>query len=110
MDTPQVTPDLLHGTATLLTAAQVVLGPATDGGWWALGLRDPARASALRWVPMSRPDTGALTLAALGSDAVPAAVLSDVDTLEDAVRVAGDIPDSRFAAAVAAVAAVGARW
>jgi len=108
MDTPQVSPDLLHRTATQLTGAPVVLGPATDGGWWALGLRDPARASVLRWVPMSQSDTGARTLEALGSDAVPAAVLSDVDTMADAVRVAGEIPDSRFAAAVASVAAVGA--
>jgi hypothetical protein len=109
MDTPQVSPELLRHTAGLLTNADVVLGPATDGGWWALGLRDPARASVLRWVPMSTSDTGARTLEALGSDAVPASVLSDVDTLEDAIRVAAEIPDSRFAAAVAAIAAVGAR-
>ena len=109
MDTPQVTPDLLYNTAMLLTTAPVVLGPAMDGGWWALALRDPARASVLRWVPMSQPDTGEKTLAALGSDSVPGTVLSDVDTIDDAVRVAGEIPESRFAAAVASVAAVGAR-
>jgi uncharacterized protein len=109
MDTPQVTPELLHSTASLLATAPVVLGPATDGGWWALGLRDPARAGVLRRVPMSRSDTGAKTLAALGSDAVAGVMLSDVDTIDDAVRVAGEIPDSRFAAAVASVAAVGAR-
>jgi uncharacterized protein len=109
MDTPQVTPDLLSGTAALLADADVVLGPAEDGGWWALGLRDPLRANALRDVPMSRADTGARTLAALarsGTDAMISATLSDVDTYVDAIRVAERIPTSRFAAAVAAVARV----
>jgi glycosyltransferase A (GT-A) superfamily protein (DUF2064 family) len=108
MDTPQVTPELLRRTAAMLAETQVVLGPAADGGWWALGLRDPLRASALRWVPMSRPDTGAQTAAALGPGVRMAARLSDVDTLSDAVRVAERIPLSRFADAVAAISAVGA--
>jgi uncharacterized protein len=106
MDTPQVTPDLLAGTVALLAEAPVVLGPAEDGGWWALGLRDPLRANALCDVPMSKNDTGARTLAALarpGTDAMISAVLSDVDTVVDAIRVAERIPASRFAAAVAAV-------
>ena len=108
MDTPQVTPELLAGTAALLTEGEIVLGPAEDGGWWALGLRDPHRAKALRDVPMSRGDTAAHTLAALarrGTDAMITSTLSDVDTMDDALRVARDIPDSRFAAAVSDVAA-----
>jgi len=56
MDTPQVTPDLLASCASFGEAA---LGLAVDGGWWALGLRDPLRAGVLRDVPMSRADTGA---------------------------------------------------
>jgi len=38
---------------------------ATDGGWLALGLSDPRDAGFLLGVPMSRPDTGAHTLAGL---------------------------------------------
>jgi hypothetical protein len=103
MDTPQVTAELLADTAALLDRGDVVLGPAEDGGWWSLGLRDPRRAEALRHVPMSRGDTAARTLAALArrdTDVLVTTTLSDVDTMSDAVRVADALPGSRFAAAV----------
>jgi glycosyltransferase A (GT-A) superfamily protein (DUF2064 family) len=109
MDTPQATPGLLAETAALLRRrGDIVLGPAPDGGWWALGLGDPRRAAALRGVPMSRGDTAAHTLAALvrrGTSAMVTATLSDVDNFADAVRVADALPGSRFATAVAAVSA-----
>ncbi|MEU7476151.1 DUF2064 domain-containing protein [Lentzea sp. NPDC042327] len=95
MDTPQVTPSLLASAAEFDEAA---LGFALDGGWWALGLRDPLRASVLLDVPMSRDDTGAQTLEALRGmkvDALPP--LSDVDTVADALTVAAQVPGSRFA-------------
>ncbi|HWE88741.1 MAG TPA: DUF2064 domain-containing protein [Pseudonocardiaceae bacterium] len=103
MDTPQVTPDLLAGAAGALDSSPAVLGPATDGGWWALGLRDPRHAQALRAVPMSRSDTAERTRRALPVSVVTDAILSDVDTMADAERVAVTVPDSRFARAVAAV-------
>ncbi|WP_326957621.1 TIGR04282 family arsenosugar biosynthesis glycosyltransferase [Amycolatopsis sp. NBC_01286] len=108
MDTPQVTPDSLAATIApvLQDGRDCVLGPAADGGWWALGLTDPRRAQALAGVPMSRDDTGERTLRALitcGLEPWQAAELSDVDTMTDARRVALECPDSRFARAVAAV-------
>ncbi|MCG8924891.1 DUF2064 domain-containing protein [Lentzea sp. CC55] len=104
MDTPQVTPALLESCAQFDEAA---LGPALDGGWWALGLRDPLRASVLRDVPMSRADTGARTLEALhGLRVRTLPQLSDVDTMADARAVAAQVPGSRFAAALTRVAAV----
>jgi glycosyltransferase A (GT-A) superfamily protein (DUF2064 family) len=108
MDTPQVTPGLLAATAMALDEAEVVLGPAKDGGWWALGLRDPNRAAALREVPMSRGDTAARTLEALtrkGNSSKRAECLSDVDTMADALWVASGMSGSRFASAVARGAA-----
>ena len=104
MDTPQVTPRLLGDLADRLATGPAVLGDAEDGGWWALGLRDPAHAEALREVPMSQVDTAAWTRYALARRGLRVASgprLTDVDTLRDAVAVARDLPGSRFAAAVA---------
>lgn len=106
MDTPQVTSRLLTEAATRLDATDAVLGQAADGGWWALGLRDPAHADVLALIPTSRADTGTRTLEVLRGKGLTVGelpVLSDVDTMADAARVAADIPASRFAAAVARV-------
>ena len=86
MDTPQVTAALLDECATTLLASEAVLGMASDGGWWVLGVHDPVAAEALRDVPMSRADTGALTLTALtatGLDVAIVATLTDLDTIDD---------------------------
>lgn len=104
MDTPQITPALLDRVALGLGSADVVLGPAEDGGWWALALRDPAHAAVLRDIPMSTPDTHALTVAALLARRLvvqPSARLRDVDTAADALAVARACPTGRFATAVA---------
>ncbi|NIJ10455.1 hypothetical protein FHU38_000799 [Saccharomonospora amisosensis] len=106
MDTPQLTPALLRSVADDLRTHEAVLGPAFDGGWWVLALREPTRACVLAGVPMSQPDTAALTRRALAATGLPVTrtdPLCDVDTMADAVRVAELIPDSRFAAAVRAI-------
>jgi uncharacterized protein len=108
MDTPQASAGLLAEAADRLRADSVdaVLGPAEDGGWWALGLRDPRAAEALREVPMSTPDTGARTREALRARGLRVGTLptlSDVDTVADALRVAALAPGGRFARAVAAL-------
>lgn len=106
MDTPQLTPAMVVEAMAALRDADAVLGPAHDGGWWALGLREPRHAAALRDVPMSRCDTGALTNEALAGRELrvtPLPVLSDVDEMVDAREVAHLVPDSRFARAVAEV-------
>ncbi|MCY1136720.1 glycosyltransferase [Actinoplanes sp. Pm04-4] len=108
MDTPQAGPALLAEASARLTAgdADAVFGPATDGGWWALGLRDPTHASVLRDIPTSTGETGALTRAALEALGLRVATLpqlTDVDTAPDALAVAALCPPgSRFRAAVAA--------
>lgn len=106
MDTPQVTVDDLANAARRLQDPKVdaVLGPASDGGWWALGARDPAWARVLTDVALSQTNTGSQTLAALrraGACVVALPVLSDVDTLDDVLRVARQTgPDSYFRAVV----------
>jgi uncharacterized protein len=108
MDTPQVTPALLIRAVARLAADGVdaVLGPAEDGGWWALGLRDPVHAAALRDVPMSTAETYERTRSALESRGLRVAdlpVLRDVDSAADAHAVAALCPPgSRFAATVPA--------
>lgn len=110
MDTPQAGVDLLAGAVRRLGRgdADAVLGYAEDGGWWALGLRDPSHGQALRDVPMSTSDTGALTLAALrarGLRVETLPTLRDVDTYVDARAVAAHCPaGSRFAVAVSELA------
>lgn len=101
MDTPQVTPDQLTAVATALDGADAVLGAARDGGWWVLGLRDPALAETLPTVPMSLATTYRDTRAALvrrGATVRGTETLADVDTVADAQWVATAAPHSRFAA------------
>jgi glycosyltransferase A (GT-A) superfamily protein (DUF2064 family) len=103
MDTPHVTPQLLAEVAGGLADADAVLGPADDGGWWALALAQPRHAAALRGVPMSTSYTAVLTAAALRRRGLTlrwASQLSDVDTVTDAWTVAQARPRGRFAAAV----------
>ena len=106
MDTPQAGPALLAACLERLGAPGTdgVLGLATDGGWWAMGLRDPRAAELVARVPTSRDDTGERTLRALRDAGLRIALLpelTDVDTAADARAVADAAPDGRFAAAVA---------
>jgi len=102
MDTPQVTPELLEAAIRPLAdgTADAAFGPAHDGGFWLLGLRRPDPRLVLG-VPMSAADTGAVQLARLLAAGLRVRQLPrclDVDTAADAVAVAGQIPQSRFAA------------
>lgn len=106
MDTPQLHAHLLdEALRTVEGSASAALGLAHDGGWWALALRDPRRATIITDVPTSRDDTGPRTMnalrAALGAvEVAELEPLSDVDTVDDAVRVSELAPHGRFARAV----------
>ena len=102
MDTPQLTSELLSSFDP--SRYDACLGRADDGGYWCIGFADPAHASAIRGVPMSRSDTAAhqlerLTLAGLRVQLLP--TLVDVDTIETALQVARLAPHTRFAAELA---------
>lgn len=101
MDTPQLRPEHL---AVPLDGwpddADAVMGPASDGGWWSLGFREPT-GDLLRGVPMSRDDTGVQQrrrIEQAGLRLHTLATLTDVDTYESAMEVAEADPLTRFAA------------
>jgi len=107
MDTPQVTPELLSLDLSR-PGVTAWLGPALDGGWWALGLRDPLRQArrVLTGVPMSTPATGRLQhrrLVEASLTVAPLPLLRDVDEPADAFTVAAEAPGTRFARALAAL-------
>ncbi|OBH02971.1 MULTISPECIES: DUF2064 domain-containing protein [unclassified Mycobacterium] len=101
MDTPQVTAALLSACARKLLGAPAILGMAHDGGWWVLGVAAPTMAECLRTVPMSRPDTGELTLKALRDNGIRVTQvqrLADIDVADDVAAVRDACgPESRFA-------------
>jgi uncharacterized protein len=105
MDTPQVTAaGLSEGLATL-GRADAVLGAASDGGYWAIGLRE-ADSDVFAGVPMSRGHTGAVQRArldALGLRTAELPPLLDVDDIHDARAVAAAAPSGRFAVALGAI-------
>ncbi|MFI1294326.1 DUF2064 domain-containing protein [Streptomyces sp. NPDC020792] len=110
MDTPQLTTDLLGDIGR--EGHDAWFGPAADGGFWALGFADPARAAALvRGVPMSTDRTGAMLrcrLVEAGLSVSDLPKLRDVDTAADATAVAACCPPgSRFAATVNSLAEAG---
>jgi glycosyltransferase A (GT-A) superfamily protein (DUF2064 family) len=107
MDTPQVRS--AHLTAFAPERYDACLGPAPDGGYWALGFRDPRLAApAILDIPMSTEHTGAhqlRRLQRLGLRVQLLEELRDVDTIVDADEVAALIPGSAFTAALAAASA-----
>ena len=107
MDTPQVSSgDLAFALGELgREETDAVLGPAPDGGYWAVGMRDP-RPEAFIGVPMSTARTchaQRTRLAQLGLLVTELPELRDVDRMEDAIAVARQASGGRFAQALAAL-------
>jgi hypothetical protein len=107
-DTPQVTMDMLADAVASLESgeADAVFGPATNGGFWLLGLRRPDR-SLLAGAPMSSPEAGRIVLERLAGDGLRVALaprLTAVSAFDGAEQVASEIPASRFATAFASSA------
>jgi rSAM/selenodomain-associated transferase 1 len=101
MDTPQVRPALLEAAVRelLRPGTDAVLGPAEDGGYWAIGLRRPV-AGAFEGVRMSTAHAlgdQRLRLRTLGLRVTELPTLRDVDYLDDARVVARACPEGGFA-------------
>lgn len=100
MDTPQVRAvHLAPAFDDWPAEVDAFFGPASDGGFWALGMREP-RGDLIRGVPMSRDDTGAIQLARLKDAGLRVSLLprlTDVDTIATAREVAAEAPETGFA-------------
>lgn len=105
MDTPQLTAELLEHALQGFQLHSALFGPASDGGFWALGFEKPD-GGLIRGVPMSRADTGGLQLERLRSAGLDTAMLpelADIDTFELAVEIAASMPTCRFTNVVASL-------
>lgn len=112
MDTPQVTAELLDAALAALEQKGVdaCLGPALDGGYWAIGLRDRVD-GVFEGVPMSSSETCAAQRARLdqlGLRYTELPALRDVDTFEDARVIANEPAARRFGAALAKLSVLAA--
>jgi glycosyltransferase A (GT-A) superfamily protein (DUF2064 family) len=109
MDTPQLTAEHLAGAINdWPDDVDAWFGPATDGGFWALGMRKPD-GDLIRGVPMSREDTGVIQLCRLTAAGLRVrllAPLTDVDTVESANEVAAVAPHGTFAQTLARICAL----
>jgi glycosyltransferase A (GT-A) superfamily protein (DUF2064 family) len=113
MDTPQLDhADLAAAFGEWPDGVDAWFGPASDGGFWALGmnaltvsqLKGHTRGDLIRGVPMSQDDTGRLQLERLvnaGLNVTMLPELTDVDTIADAHEVAEIAPNGSFAATLA---------
>lgn len=87
-DLPDLSTEHLVEASHMLTTERVVLGPAEDGGYWALGLTQPA-GTLFSDMPWSTDQVFRLTVARLAErDITPALLptLADCDRPEDLAR------------------------
>lgn len=101
MDTPQVRAEQLDAAlgALLRPRTDAVLGLATDGGWWAIGLRRPVP-GLFDGIPMSQDNTGTRQLERLGTLGLRTVLLpelADMDRPADVAALARDHPHLRVA-------------
>jgi uncharacterized protein len=82
-DLPDLSADLLTEALALLDSHPVVLGPARDGGYWLLGLREPAP-YLFEDVPWSTPEVLSVTLARLRERGLEPALLPTLADLDEA--------------------------
>jgi rSAM/selenodomain-associated transferase 1 len=87
-DCPTITAATVHAALATLSDADVVFGPASDGGYYLVAMRG-AHVTVFHDVPWSSPSTLAVTLARASDAGLRVAMLdveSDIDTIDDWTR------------------------
>ena len=87
-DAPDLTPELLHNAVDALARARVTIGPAADGGYWLLGLRE-AVADIFEGIDWGTERVFAQTMTRLSHNGIAPIVLpelADCDRPEDLAR------------------------
>lgn len=106
MDTPQISGAMLDDLCrSWASGDDALLGPAADGGFWLLAMREPV-GDLVRGIPMSRPDTGFRQRARLvgaGLRVQDVGVLTDIDTAESLWEVAPLLAEGRLASLLRAL-------
>jgi len=89
-DCPELTPPILREAFDALASADLVLGPASDGGYYLLGLRRPAPAlfASIAWGTASVLEQTLERARGSGLETVLLGGLADLDTPDDLVRFA----------------------
>lgn len=108
MDTPQVRPTELDRLLAKVAPGHAVLGPATDGGWWVIGMAGLDPAAVFSGIPMSTSVTGELQgrrLEGLGQRVHRAPTRRDIDRAGDLAAVAAIAPWTQTARLAARLAA-----
>lgn len=103
-DSPHIRPDIVASARKALDKADVVLGPADDGGYYLLAMREPH--DVFRGIPMSTSRVAQMTIELAHSQGLKVSSLEtlfDVDELPDLLRLAQSLQaDSSLAPATAA--------
>lgn len=86
-DSPHLAPQRIEEAYARLATAPLVLGPARDGGYYLVGLREPAP-SLFDDIPWSGPDVLKATLARAAELHWPAHLLDELEDVDDAASLA----------------------
>lgn len=95
-DCPDISDGILRNALDHLNSSDVVIGPASDGGYYLIGIAGPPLPGIFSGIPWSTDRVSALTLdrcAAAGLKVSFLPMLSDVDTREDLDRFPGLYPN-----------------
>ena len=96
-DAPGITPELLRQAARALHDAPVVIGPAADGGYWLIGLSEPAPFlfERMEWSVASVLPETLRRLAERGLEPAMLPELIDIDTGEDLAKFPAFAPNGK---------------